>query len=462
MTDGLEISEKRISFVNTATDIMRLEAEFFNAAVLHTAKTVKGADIVDLIQYGTSEELNDDKSGYPILRLNEFDYTFIKEPARYCNKITEQEYRELQLTQDDVLICRTNGNPDLVGRSAVVMENAQYAFASYLFRVRTNALILPHVLVAYLRGKYGRTVIDKYSMKGNQTNFSPAKFREIDIPIFEQTFQERIKKAFIDAYSLHKSAKEIYAQAESLLNTYLHIRDYDDSGCAVKTLSNSFIQSGRLDAEYYQSKYDYIQEIINRYPNKCLKELAVINTGEFIEEKFYGDNGIDYIRGTDITGSVVDNSNAIKVNINFSGLKTISCDDLAFAMIGSVGNVSIFKSSSIGVVSNNLGTISPFDKKLSNYILLFLTSKIGQMHFEKFQTRTAQPKIRKEDVENFLIPLLDDETVKNLSDKLDESFRLRKEAKQLLDNAIKAVEMAIESNEETAIEWLESTNGEIL
>ena len=93
-----------------------MEAEFFNAAVLHNVKTVKGADVVDIIQYGTSEELNDDKSGYPILRLNEFDYLFIKEPARYCDKITEQEYRELQLKQDDVLICRTNGNPDLVGR----------------------------------------------------------------------------------------------------------------------------------------------------------------------------------------------------------------------------------------------------------------------------------------------------------------------------------------------------------
>ncbi len=58
--------------------------------------------------------------------------------------------------------------------------------------MRTNALILPHVLVAYLRGKYGRSEIDKYSMKGNQTNFSPAKFREIDIPIFEQSFQEKI------------------------------------------------------------------------------------------------------------------------------------------------------------------------------------------------------------------------------------------------------------------------------
>lgn len=432
-----------------------MEAEFFNATVLHTVKTAKGADIVELIQYGTSEELNDDRRGYPILRLNEFDYAFIKEPSRYCDKISEQEYKELQLKQDDVLICRTNGNPDLVGRSAVVMENESFAFASYLFRVRTNALILPYVLVAYLRGKYGRAEIDKYSMKGNQTNFSPAKFREIDIPIFEQPFQQKIKDTFINAYNLHISAKNIYGQAESLLNRYLSIADYDDSRFAVKTLSDSFMQSGRLDAEYYLTKYDFIQEIIKRYPNKTLKELASVDTGEFVEEKHYGDIGIDYIRGTDITDPVVNNSNAVKVNIILNDLKTISYNDVAFAMIGSVGNVSIYKSREVGLVSNNLGTISPFDKTLSNYILLFLSSKIGQMLFEKYQTRTAQPKIRKEDVENFLIPLIDDKMIKSISDKLEESFSLRKDSKQLLDNAIKAVEMAIETDEETATHWLE-------
>ena len=80
------------------------------------------------------------------------------------------------------------------------------------------------------------------------------------------------------------------------------------------------------------------------------------------------------------------------------------------------------------------------------------------MLFEKYQTRTAQPKIRKEDVENFSIPLLDEKTVNILSDKLKDSYCLRKEAKRLLDNAIKAVEKAIETDEATALLWLNYNN----
>ena len=43
---------------------------------------------------------------------------------------------------------------------------------------------------------------------------------------------------------------------------------------------------------------------------------------------------------------------------------------------------------------------------------------------------------------------------KEISVKVQESFRLRKEAKQLLDKAIKAVELAIETDEEAALSKL--------
>ena len=78
-------------------------------------KSLTGAKIIDFVQYGTSEELNEDGIGYPILRLNEFDSNFIKTPSKSSNKISENVYENLKLYKDDVLICRTNGNPKLVG-----------------------------------------------------------------------------------------------------------------------------------------------------------------------------------------------------------------------------------------------------------------------------------------------------------------------------------------------------------
>ncbi|MGN1153105.1 MAG: hypothetical protein ACI4S3_03680 [Candidatus Gastranaerophilaceae bacterium] len=469
LMDGLEICEKRISFVNTATDILRLEAEFFNAAILHTVKTVKGADIVDLIQYGTSEELNDDKSGYPILRLNEFDNAFIKEPARYCDKISEQEYSELKLNQDDVLICRTNGNPNLVGRSAVVMEDMPYAFASYLFRVRTNALILPHVLVAYLRGKNGRAEIDKYSMKGNQTNFSPAKFREIDVPIFEQSFQEEIKNTITEAYRLHISAKKIFCQAETILNTYLNINGLEDKNCVVKILSESFMQSGRLDAEYYQPKYDVLFETLSRFTTMNLSgKNGLVNIKKSIEpgSEAYQDEGIPFVRVSDVNKYGLAEPS---IKIPYSTVPDIESlypckDTILLSKDGSVGIAYKVQEDMQVVTSGALLhlTVKDTNQILPDYLTLVLNSQVVQLQAERDCNGAIIQHWKPDDIEKVLIPVLDMDKQKEISDKVQESFRLRKEAKRLLDNAIKAVEMAIETDEESAIEWLESTNGEFI
>ena len=429
-----------------------MEAEFFNAAGLHNVKTVKGADVVDIIQYGTSEELNDDKSGYPILRLNEFDYLFIKEPARYCDKITEQEYRELQLKQDDVLICRTNGNPDLVGRSAVVMDNESYAFASYLFRVRTNALILPHVLVAYLRGKYGRSEIDKYSMKGNQTNFSPAKFREIDIPIFEQSFQEKIKDTFTDAYKLHISAKAIYAQAETILNTYLNITDYAGSSCAVKTLSNSFILSGRLDAEYYQPLYNKIE--IKLHSTQTVGSLC-----RLLNENFIPNTTTEYkyieLSNVGSSGNIANVENVIGSNLPSRARRLVHKGQVIVSSIeGSLSSCALIDSEYDGALCSTGFYVIDSDKINSEALLVLFKSKPIQALLKQRCSGTILTAISKDEFLNMPLPTIDEVVQKEISDKVQESFRLRKEAKRLLDNAIKAVEMAIETDEEKALKWL--------
>lgn len=410
--------------------------------------------------------MNEEGIGYPIYRMNEIHHSICDLEVKKYADITPQELAIFKLQNGDVLFNRTNSY-EWVGRTGIyykMTEQEEKVFASYLVRLIPNAeQVLPEYLTAFLNTVDGiRQIKARARQSINQTNVNPEEVKEIEIPLLSKEFQTAIQSNYLSAHTNLVSSQKAYKSAEELLNSYLGITSFMNNSYSVKTLSESFIQSGRLDAEYYQPKYDYMQEIFNRYPNKTLRELAVVNTGEFVEEKFYGDDGIDYIRGSNITDLIVDTNNAIKANINCNTMKTISYDDLAFAMIGSVGNVSIYKSRTAGIVSNNLGTISPFDKNLSNYILLFLMSKIGKMLFEKYQTRTAQPKIRKEDVENFLIPLLDNKAIKSISDKLEESFHLRKEAKRLLDNAIKAVEMAIETDEGTALTWLDISNAEML
>ncbi len=135
MLEGLEIKEVLFS-EPLKTDLLRLEAEFYTAKSFKLSKSFTGAEIIDFVQYGTSEELNEESEGYPVLRLNEFQSNFIGQPSKFCKRIDNQTYESLKLKKDDVLICRTNGNPKLVGKSAMVPKDYDFAYASYLFKIR--------------------------------------------------------------------------------------------------------------------------------------------------------------------------------------------------------------------------------------------------------------------------------------------------------------------------------------
>lgn len=454
MIDGLEIKECKFSEVLQSTNYFRLEADFFTAENLQGDNIVLAEKYLTRVQYGTSEFLNEEKKGYPILRLNEFESYFIKEPAKYCNIISQQQYEDLRLHKGDVLICRTNGNPDFVGRAAVIMEDFDYAFASYLFRVNVSDEITPEYFVAYLQSKYGRIEIDKNSMKGNQTNFSPAKLKDIKIPCFSNDFCLEITDKFNRAYDFQQCSKTDYKSAEKMLEESLGINQSSNDSVSIKTLSESFNISGRLDAEYYQPKYEQYEEIIK---NNKLGFTIIKKEFDLITKKC--DRSLEqypYIEIGDINVSTgVATSNIIMTEALPDNAKIMTKvnDVLVSTVRPNRGAVSILEEDDL-LVSGAFTVLREKGNYPKEVLLVILRSELYRDWLLKYNVGTSYPVIKDDDILNLPLPILDEILNKEISDKVQESFRLRKESKKLLDIAIKAVEMAIETDEETAIAWL--------
>jgi len=202
MLEGLLISEVNLSKIIN-TELIRLESEFHTTKSFELHNPYSGEDIIEFVQYGTSKELNEEAKGYPVLRLNEFDSSFITNPSKFCSKIDEDTFKSLKLLKNDVLICRTNGNYKYVGKSAIVPQDYEFAYASYLFKIRPKRnLINSSTLVAFLNSMYGRMEIEKYSMASNQVNFSPAKFRQLRIPNFKAILNKQIEEITYKSFNL--------------------------------------------------------------------------------------------------------------------------------------------------------------------------------------------------------------------------------------------------------------------
>lgn len=109
-------------------------------------------------QYGISIDMNTDRIGYPIYRMNEIHNMLCDlNVDKYAN-ISQEEYTSFALNNGDVLFNRTNSF-EWVGRTGIYYktnDDNKRVFASYLVRFNPiEETILPEYLCAYLNCKYG-------------------------------------------------------------------------------------------------------------------------------------------------------------------------------------------------------------------------------------------------------------------------------------------------------------------
>jgi type I restriction enzyme, S subunit len=94
-----------------------------------------------LVEYGTNAPSNDHRSGYPVIAIPQVVLPHLNLTDVPYAEVSESEAAALRLISDDVLLVRTNGNPDYIGKSTIVsieVGATHTVFASYLIRVRTD------------------------------------------------------------------------------------------------------------------------------------------------------------------------------------------------------------------------------------------------------------------------------------------------------------------------------------
>lgn len=99
---------------------------------------VRLGEIIDSIVYGTSEKCSyDDKQNSAILRIPNISSGIIDATDLKYTNLSKTEKNELSLRENDVLVIRSNGSPEIVGKMVNVPKDYEnYCYAGYLIRLR--------------------------------------------------------------------------------------------------------------------------------------------------------------------------------------------------------------------------------------------------------------------------------------------------------------------------------------
>ena len=110
--------------------------------------------------YGTSVECNSLSSGTPVLRIPNIDELYVNFDDLKFTQLSKSETENYCLRANDILVIRTNGNPELVGKSALIRElDGEFLFASYLIRIKPKKLINPEFLICIMNSSLVRKAL---------------------------------------------------------------------------------------------------------------------------------------------------------------------------------------------------------------------------------------------------------------------------------------------------------------
>jgi restriction endonuclease S subunit len=322
--------------------------------------------------------------------------------------------------------------------------------------------IVSEFLAAFLYSKFGQNQIKKFVRGAVQTGFLLEDTDQIKVPILSNTFQLEIERLVKSAHAKLEESKSLYAEAEKMLLDELGLSNWQPSteNVAVKSLKESFLETGRLDAEYFQPKYDELLELIQNYSQGfCkLKDIGKFANGSLVSDTFYIEKAKRaYIRIKELSLSQpIKKNDVVYIDDNFQRTNEtiVNTNDFVIATIGNtIGKTNLITKDFDGsFISNNTSKLSLFDKNSNFYFYeLLLRSLFVQMQVEREFTQTAQPKISNSSFEEMIIPKIPNEIQKQTDLTCQRSYLLQDQSKQLLELAKQAVEVAIEQDEDAAL-----------
>jgi len=179
-------------------------------------------DYVIEARYGTSEKTIDDKSGTPVLRMGNIQNGRLRiDELKYLH-LNQKDRQNLLLSRGDILVNRTN-SAELVGKCAVFDLEGEYAFASYLIRLRLDTLRAePRLVASWINSPAGRAyMFSERKQMTNQANVNATKLKALPIDLPSLPEQRRIVAYLDDLQGKVDAFKRLQAQTAADLDAML-------------------------------------------------------------------------------------------------------------------------------------------------------------------------------------------------------------------------------------------------
>ena len=459
-------------FLSSLNDEHRIDAEYFSKLAVTTDSLIKSREHFFLDRkfvvsgpFGSTipSSMYIEKDGIPFVRIENLKngFTIDKSNLVYLSSENNSLIPNSQLTEDDIVLSKV-GNIGFCARVDSRLKICNISENNIGIKLSKYNSSEKHFILSYLNSKFGQVLINRRKSGNVQPKLNVGDISKIPIPKFDKNFYSFVSRLILKAESLIDDAENSYHVAEKILSAELGLEKFEPStgNVSVKSFAASFGKTGRLDAEFYQPKYDDLQKLLDSFTTRRLGEIVEIFKSIEPGSEFYGDEGIPFIRVSDINKFGI-NEPEIKLSEKiFASYKNYYPreDTILFSKDGSIGIAYKVRADMKAITSGALLhlTIKNLSEILPDYLALVLNSKVVQMQAERDSSGAIIKHWKPSEIEKVVVPVINVSIQEKIAAQIEESFKLRGESKRLLELAKRAVEVAIEDGEDAAEKFIES------
>jgi len=475
LLDGLEAVELRLSEILEDNEKFRIDSEYFQKHFLNAYTLIKSkpnkklCEIIDVLtDFSANGSYKSIANNFTLLDYEDYAYmvrTTDLESSNYTSNvkyIDKHSYNFLEKSKiygGEILINKI-GSPGRVYHMPILNKPVSLGMNLFMLKLSKNTYFTEEFIWTYLNSKIGKLIIKRKINGTVPLTIDKISIKNLYVPELSRDFQIKIKNSVKLSHKKQEQSKTLYNQAENLLLEELGLLDYEPSkqSLSVKSFSQSFGNSGRLDSEYYLPKYDEMLSKIKSYKGGS----ETIELSCFLKDKNFKPNDMKpykYVELSNIgtTGNITGCTFEIGKKLPGRARRLINKDDVIISTIeGSLQKIAIVQNEFDNSICSTGFYVINSNKINSETLLVLFKNKIMQQILKQNCSGTILTGINKDDFLKIYIPLIEQTTQLQIETKIKESFRLKKESQNLLELAKRAVEVAIEEGEDVAIELMQA------
>lgn len=346
----------------------------------------------------------------------------------------------------------------------------------------TSINVIQEYLLIVLLSKIWQLQVKREKVWTSQEKLSLDRLRKFKIPIPSTIFQQKIQELVIESYKQKELSEKLYKEAEELLLKELDLFDYKTKTKNIdltpnynleieenhSSISYSILKEfDRFDAEYWD--YDFV-EIKKRVENiKSEKLWDLVKYKKWIEvwsEAYIQESEVEIIEDKKYFVRV---SNFSKNWINFNNAKFIKNDnfeklkdyqpqkwEILFSKDWTAWMTYLLREDIDWIISGWILRFQNISNISSEYLELVLNSVLIQKKIERQTNWALIQHLKIIDALDFDIPIIWDDNIEIITEKIKQSFEAKIKSKKLLEVAKKSVEIYIEEDEEKGFDFIES------